>query len=103
MQSVNEELRSSNTELSGRLEELDRANADLRNLFDSTQVATVFLDRNMVIRNFTPAVTAIFDLVPGDRGRPLSSFASHLDGVDVTREARRVIEGRTPAERRVTG
>ena len=102
LQSVNEELRSSNTELSGRLEELDRANADLRNLFDSTQVATVFLDRNMVIRNFTPAVTAIFDLVPGDRGRPLSSFASHLDGVDVTREARRVIEGRTPAERRVT-
>ncbi|WP_237213347.1 CheR family methyltransferase [Falsiroseomonas oryziterrae] len=102
LQSVNEELRASNLELTGKIEELDRANADLRNLFDSTQVATVFLDRNLVIRSFTPAVTAIFDLVPGDRGRPLSSFAGHLDAVDVGREARRVMDERTPTERRVT-
>lgn len=102
LQSVNEELRTSNVELSGKIEELDRANADLRNLFDSTQVATVFLDRNLVIRSFTPAVTGIFDLVPGDRGRPLSSFASHLDGVDIGRDARRVMDERTPTERRVT-
>ncbi len=102
LQSVNEELRSSNSELSGRLEELDRANADLRNLFDSTQVATVFLDRHLVIRSFTPAVTALFDLVPGDRGRPLSSFASHLDAVNIGREARRVMDERTPIERRIT-
>lgn len=102
LQSVNEELRASNVDLSGKIEELDRANADLRNLFDSTQVATVFLDRNLVIRSFTPAVTAIFDLVPGDRGRPLSSFASHLDGVDIGRDARRVLDERTPTERRVT-
>lgn len=102
LQSVNEELRASNLELSGKIEELDRANADLRNLFDSTQVATVFLDRNLVIRSFTPAVTAIFDLVPADRGRPLSSFASHLDSVDVARYARRVVEERSPTEQRVT-
>ncbi len=102
LQSVNEELRASNLELSGKIDELDRANADLRNLFDSTQVATVFLDQNLTIRSFTPAVTAIFDLVPTDRGRPLGSFASHLDGVDVGREARRVMDERTPAERRVT-
>jgi two-component system CheB/CheR fusion protein len=102
LQSVNEELRTSNLELSDKIEALDRANSDLRNLFDSTQVATVFLDRSLAIRSFTPAVTAIFDLVPADRGRPLGSFASHLDGVDVGREARRVMDERTPAERRVT-
>ncbi|WP_270935461.1 chemotaxis protein CheB [Falsiroseomonas oryzae] len=102
LQSVNEELRTSNLELSTKIEQLDRVNADLRNLFDSTQVATVFLDRNLAIRSFTPAVTAIFDLVPADRGRSLSSFASHLDGVEVGLDARRVIEERTPAERRVT-
>lgn len=102
LQSVNEELRASNLDLSAKIEELDRANSDLRNVFESTQVATVFLDRNLVIRSFTPAVTAIFDLVPADRGRPLSSFANHLDGVDVAREARRVMEERTPTERRVT-
>jgi PAS domain-containing protein len=81
LQSVNEELRTVNLELSGKVEELDRANADLRNLFDSTQVATVFLDRHLVIRSFTPAVTAIFNLVAADRGRPLTDFASRLDRV----------------------
>ena len=57
LQSVNEELHTVNLELAGKVEELDRANADLRNLFDSTQIATVFLDRHLVIRSFTPAVT----------------------------------------------
>jgi two-component system CheB/CheR fusion protein len=75
------------------VDELDRANADLRNLFDSTQVATVFLDRHLVIRSFTPAVTAIFNLLASDVGRPLADFASHLDGVDLRREMRRVMEG----------
>jgi two-component system CheB/CheR fusion protein len=78
LQSVNEELRTVNGELSGKVEQLDRANADLRNLFESTEVATVFLDRHLVIRSFTPAVTAIFNLQPGDVGRPLTDFASRL-------------------------
>jgi two-component system CheB/CheR fusion protein len=102
LQSVNEELRTTNLELSGRIEELDLANADLRNLFDGTQVATVFLDRHLVIRNFTPAVTGIFDLVGSDRGGPLSSFASRIDSVDFGTEARRVLDQRLPVERRVT-
>ncbi len=102
LQSVNEELRTANLELSGKIEELDLANTDLRNLFDSTQIATVFLDRHLVIRNFTPAVTGIFDLVPTDRGRPLASFASRLDRVDVRQEARRVLDERLVVERRVT-
>ena len=102
LQSVNEELRTTNLELSNKIEQLDLANTDLRNLFDSTQVATVFLDRHLVIRNFTPAVTGIFDLIGSDRGRPLSSFASYIDGVDFGREARRVLNERVPVERRVT-
>lgn len=102
LQSVNEELRTTNLELSTKIEQLDLANADLRNLFDSTQVATVFLDRHLVIRNFTHAVTGIFDLVDSDRGRPLSSFASHIDDVHFGREARRVLQERVPVERRVT-
>lgn len=102
IQSVNEELRARNLELSSKLEELDRANADLRNLFDSTQVATIFLDRNFLIRSFTPAVTVLFDLVPGDRGRPLTSFATNLDAVDIRSEAWRAMNERTPIEQRVT-
>jgi two-component system CheB/CheR fusion protein len=102
LQSVNEELRTANLELSGKNDALDRANADLRNLFDSSQVATVFLDRHLVIRAFTPAVAAIFNLVAADVGRPLSTFASRLDRVDMSQEAASVLDGREVVERRVT-
>ena len=102
LQSVNEELRTSNLELTSKIEQLDQANADIRNLFESTEIATIFLDRHLVIRSFTPAVTGIFDLVATDRGRSLTSFASHLDKVDLRRGAQQVLNGRSPVERRVT-
>ncbi|MBU8546820.1 MULTISPECIES: CheR family methyltransferase [Roseomonadaceae] len=102
LQSVNEELRAANTELSSKIDELDRANGDLRNLFDSTQIATLFLDRHLVIRSFTPAVTSIFNLVAADRGRPVTDFASQLDKVNLRRETRQVLDERETVERRVT-
>jgi two-component system, chemotaxis family, CheB/CheR fusion protein len=101
LQSVNEELRTVNLELSGKVEDLDRANADLLSLFESTQVATVFLDRHLVIRSFRPAVTSLFNLLPGDVGRPLTDFNSRLEGVDIRAESRRVLDSREGRERRV--
>src|SRR5262245_28892332 len=79
IQSVNEELSTVNLELHRKVDELDRTNADLRNLYESTEVATIFLDRDGLIRNFTPAVTQLFNFLPGDRGRPLTDIASHLE------------------------
>ena len=79
MQSLNEELNTINAELTEKVEELDRANGDLRNLFESTRIATVFLDRNLVIRTFTPAASSFFNLRPSDLGRPLTDLASQLD------------------------
>ena len=79
MQSLNEELNTINAELTGKVEELDRANNDLKNLFESAQIATVFLDRNLVIRNFTPAASAFFNLRPTDVGRPLTDLSNQLD------------------------
>jgi two-component system CheB/CheR fusion protein len=63
LQSVNEELQTVNSELTAKIDELDRANADLNNLFLSTRVATIFLDRKLVIRSFTPEVTKLFNLI----------------------------------------
>ena len=102
LQSVNEELRSTNLALTGKVEELDHANADVRNLFESTEIATIFLDRHLVIRSFTPAAKGIFDLVATDRGRSLTSFSSHLDNVDFRKDAQQVLDARIPVERRVT-
>ena len=78
LQSVNEELHTVNGELSGKVDALDQANADLQNLFESTQVATVFLDKDLVIRSFTPAMTRIFNILPGDVGRPITDLSSRL-------------------------
>lgn len=102
LQSINEELRTVNLELGAKIEELDGVNTDLRNLFDSTQIATIFLDRHLIIRNFTPAVTRIFNLVPTDRGRPLSAFASRIEPLDLRADVRRVLDERELVERRVS-
>ena len=79
MQSLNEELNTINAELSAKIEELDRANSDLKNLFEATQIATVFLDADLVIRNFTPAAAELFSLRGADIGRPLPELASVRD------------------------
>ncbi|GAA3105970.1 chemotaxis protein CheB [Rhizobium viscosum] len=79
MQSLNEELNTINAELNSKVEELDRANNDLKNLFDATQIATIFLDRNLVIRNFTPTASNFFKLRASDVGRPLTELSSNID------------------------
>jgi two-component system, chemotaxis family, CheB/CheR fusion protein len=76
LQSVNEELNTVNTELHENIQELDRANADLRNLFDSTHIAIIFLDKALRIRSFTPAIRDVFSLLPSDQGRPLLDIAA---------------------------
>jgi two-component system CheB/CheR fusion protein len=101
LQSVNEELHTVNTELNDRVEELHRANADMHNLLESTQIATVFLDRNMVIRSYTPSVTSIFSLIATDRGRPITDVAHNLQDIDLRQYVRRVLDERASLERTV--
>jgi two-component system, chemotaxis family, CheB/CheR fusion protein len=102
IQSINEELQTVNAELASKVDELDRANADLRNLFESTQVATVILDQELRVRSFTPAIEGIFNLIASDRGRPLADIVHRIDGRDIHRDLRTAIERGQSAERRVT-
>jgi two-component system, chemotaxis family, CheB/CheR fusion protein len=101
LQSLNEELHTVNSELTAKVEEVDRAHADLRNIFESTRIATVFLDKHLGIRSFTPAVTEIFNLISTDRGRPLTDIASHLEDVDLRRDVQTVFERGEVIERNV--
>ncbi len=102
MQSVNEELQTVNAELHRKVEALDHANNDLRNLFESTQVATIFLDRDLVIRSFTPSIADIFNVASGDSGRKLTHFTSRLDDdPSLEREILQVFDRQQPVERRV--
>jgi two-component system, chemotaxis family, CheB/CheR fusion protein len=101
MQSTNEELHIVNNELRHKIDELDRANSDLNNLFESTRIASIFLDRNLLIRGFTPTIVRIFNLIPGDRGRPLSDIVSRAAYPDLENDMSAVLGGREMIERPV--
>ena len=103
LQSVNEELQTVNAELNTKIEELDRANIDLHNFIQSTQIATVFLDRDLVIRNFTLAITRIFNLIPSDRGRPLADITGRIDYPEIESDMRNVLATAETVERAVNG
>jgi two-component system, chemotaxis family, CheB/CheR fusion protein len=84
MQSVNEELQTVNAELQSKNDTLLELNSDLQNLMDSTQIAVVFLDQQLRVKNFTPAIAQIFPLRAADRGRPLIEIVSNLIDVDLS-------------------
>ncbi|MFO1039468.1 MAG: CheR family methyltransferase [Geminicoccaceae bacterium] len=101
-QSVNEELQTVNNELGHKIEALDHANNDLRNLFEATQIAIVFLDKDLMIRSFTPACTELFSLIATDRGRPLADIRSHLDHPSLLDDLASVLASGKPLERQVS-
>ena len=91
LQSVNEELSTVNGELKSNVEGLARSNSDLQNLMAATQIATVFLDRQLCVQRYTPPAVALFRLIPGDVGRPLDDLTPRLDYPDLKADAERVL------------
>lgn len=102
IQSINEELHTVNRELASKVDELNQVNADLQNLFASTGIGLVFLDRQLAIRSFTPAISGLFNLIPADRGRPLADIASRFDYPGLDEDLRAVLARGEPIERRVS-
>ena len=101
LQSLNEELHTVNQELKVKIDEQAHANDDMQNLVGATEIGTIFLDRQLRIKFFTPAVTHIFHVIPGDRGRPLSDINSRLDDGRVQSDVERVLATLERAEREV--
>ena len=102
LQSLNEELQTVNTELQAKIDELDTANSDLANLFESTQMATVFLDHDLVIRSFTPAACSIFKLIPSDKNRSLTDIVSEIDYPELGQDVADTVATGALHERRVS-
>jgi two-component system CheB/CheR fusion protein len=91
MQSMNEELQTINHELQAKVNELSRASNDMKNLLDSTEIATLFLDDLLNVRRFTAQTTRIFKLIPGDMGRPITDIVSDLNYPALASDARDVL------------
>ncbi|HET9510734.1 MAG TPA: CheR family methyltransferase [Sphingomonas sp.] len=101
LQSTNEELSTVNDELKSKVDQLTVANSDLRNFYESTDLAVVVLDSDLKVRSYTEAATQIFPLKPADRGRPLTDVSSRLVGAEHLEDARAVAAGSPPVQRRV--
>jgi two-component system, chemotaxis family, CheB/CheR fusion protein len=92
LQSTNEELSTVNAELDNKVEQLEQSYSDMNNLLASTEIGTLFLDKDLKIKRFTPSIRKIFNLIPEDVGRPLSDIASKIPYGNITREAEEVLE-----------
>ena len=101
LQSLNEELTALNSQLQETLERQRSTSNDLQNILYSTDVATLFLDRELNIRFFTPATRALFNVIPGDVGRPLADLHSLATDTLLPADARTVLHDLQPIEREV--
>lgn len=101
MQSINEELRTVNAEISDKNDQLQRLNSDLRNLLDSTQIATMFLDAELKIKSFTPGMMDLIHLRDGDIGRPVTELVSRLSHDNIEQDVRGSLEKLHMVEREV--
>ena len=102
MQSVNEELQTINVEMLSKNGQLAHLNSDIKNLLESTDIATLFLDERLRIKSFTGGVADIFSVRTADVGRPITEIVSLLDYSDLQRDVKTVLRKLTVTERRVT-
>lgn len=101
LQSVNEELTTVNQELKNNIEALGSANSDLQNLIGSTDIATIFLNRELRIKRFTPPAQNLFNVIPADIGRPLAHITHQLQYKELEDDAAKVLERLIAVKREV--
>lgn len=101
LQSLNEELTALNSQLQETLDRQRITSNDLQNVLYSTDVATVFLDSDLNIRFFTPATKALFNVRPGDVGRPLADLSSLSADRQLSGDARTVLQNFEPIDREI--
>ncbi len=99
LQSVNEELATVNTELQNKVADLSQAINDMNNLLSGTGIGTIFVDHQLRILRFTPAVTQVINLIPTDVGRPVGHIVSNLLGYDrLVEDIKEVLDTLTPKD-----
>ena len=102
LQSINEELITVNQELKMKVEETGKINDDLQNLIASTDIATVFVDRGLTIKRYTPRTLEIFSMIPGDVGRSLLDINHRLDYPQLADDAAEALQSLRLIEREVS-
>ena len=102
MQSLNEELQTVNIELQSKINDLMQANSDMKNLLNSTEIATLFLDKALNVKRFTETVTRLFKLRATDIGRPFTEVVTDLQYTDIEDDAMKVLNSLVTIEKSIT-
>jgi signal transduction histidine kinase len=101
LESSRNELQAVNEELQARVAEVSLTNSDLRNLMESTDIGTIFLDRELCIKRYTPYIEKLFNVLPSDINRPLAHLTHRLDHTNLQEDARQVLADLQTVEREV--
>lgn len=99
LQSVNEELQTVNSEMRKKLEEISLAHQVLEDLMGATDIATLYLDRELRIQRFTAGVKELFNILDVDRGRRISDLTHNMGDTQFVQDAEFVLRTLTPVER----
>ncbi len=102
LQSVNEEINTVNAENLQKMDDLAALNADMNNLLESTQIGTIFLDSDLCIRKFTPAIKDHFSFLYSDVGRPISHFTGSIGKSNLVERCKKVLRTGNTLEKSVT-
>jgi two-component system, chemotaxis family, CheB/CheR fusion protein len=101
LQSINEELKTVNAELKTELDKVSSAHSDLQNLVAETEIGTLFLDRQLRIKLFTPPIAKYFNITQGDLDRAITDFTHRLIYDNIEIDVKRVLESLAPIEAKV--
>jgi two-component system CheB/CheR fusion protein len=102
MQSMNEELQTVNHELQAKVDELSSTSDDMKNLLNSTDIATLFLDKGLLIRRFTTQTARIIKLIPSDVGRSINDIVTTLEYSSLNEDIEKVLRTRSAVEAQVS-
>ena len=101
LQSLNEELITVNTQLQTKIEEEEETNNDLNNFLASVNIPTIFLNQQFRVKRFTPAMSRLIQLIPGDVGRPIVDMSLENLGPDLIADARAVLDQLVPVKKEI--
>ena len=99
LQSLNEELTTVNAQLQTKIEDEEETNNDLNNFLASTNIPTIFLDHQLRVKRYTPAMARLIKLLPGDVGRPIIDMSQAHLGPDLVADSQSVLDNLTPVTR----